>query len=217
MISSRDLVTSKTKVGDNAMQWRTVFTSWQVHVAPPFPQMANVLQLLDSIRTTAFIALTTLALGCSDRHVSIEQLPQTVVGVDVDTNEPRFVFVAPDGFDWNDEHRIWHNKTTRTSVTLAHAPGTTLQSVVDDFVADRMLPSGMELTEKVIRDVAGRPTLLVHGNRLNARYPQQFCTVAFGTTTGCAQITAIYPADGDEHAKQQIETSLLESRYEVPN
>ncbi|MEX1224776.1 MAG: hypothetical protein WEA31_09535 [Pirellulales bacterium] len=169
------------------------------------------------MRTTALIAMTFLVLGCSERQASVAPKPETVVGVDVNSKEPRFVFVAPDGFNWNDEHGIWHNKTTRTTVTLAHAPEVSFQSVVDDFAADRMLASGMELTNKETHDVNGRPTLLVHGNRLNDRYPQQFCTVAFGTTTGCAQITAIYPADGPEKMKAQIENSLLESKYQVPD
>ncbi|MEM6473543.1 MAG: hypothetical protein AAF802_28545 [Planctomycetota bacterium] len=100
---------------------------------------------------------------------------------------------------------------------MAHAPDTTFQTVVDDFVSDRMLGSGMELTNKETRDVGGRPTLLVKGNRVKARYPQQFCIVAFGTTIGCVQITAIYPANSPDQMKAQIEQSLLASKYEIPN
>jgi hypothetical protein len=88
---------------------------------------------------------------------------------------------------------------------------------VDDFVADRMMAANMELTSKDIRDVDGRPTLLVHGNRLNAKYPQQFSTVAYGTNTGCAQLTAIYPTDTAADLKTRIENSLLTSRFEVPD
>ncbi len=179
--------------------------------------MRVVLPKTVPMKSTPFIFLTLTMLGCDQRQASLEALPETVVGTNIGSREPRFVFVAPDGFVWNDEHRIWHNKSTRTSVTLAHAPGTSFQSVVDDFVPDRMLASGMELANKETRDLDGRPTLLVKGNRLNAKYPQQFCTVAFGTTTGCAQITAIYPADAPDEMKRQIETSLLGSKYVVPN
>ncbi len=169
------------------------------------------------MKTTPLIVLTLTLLGCSESQTSVDALPETFVASDINSQEPRFIFVALDGFVWNKEHQIWHNKSTRTSVTFAHATGTSFQSVVDDFVPDRMLASGMELTDKETRDIDGRSTLLVKGNRLKARYPQQFCTVAFGTTTGCAQITAIYPADAPDPMKNQIETSLLESKYEVPN
>lgn len=169
------------------------------------------------MRTTPLIALVFLALGCSERETFMEPAPPTVVGVDAKSKEPRFVFVAPDGFEWNDDHRSWYSEATRTSITPAHAPGTSFQSVVDDFTADRMQSAGMELIKMETRDVDGRPTLVVHGNRINTSYPQQFCTVAYGTTTGCAQITAIYPADLAEEMKAQIETSLLQSKYEAPN
>ena len=169
------------------------------------------------MKRTPLIFLTLALVGCADRQTSMPALPEAVVGAELNSPEPRFVFVAPDGFEWNDEHGIWHNKSIRTSVTLAHAPGITFQSIVDDFVTDKMLASGMELTSKETRDVEGRPTLMVKGNRLNARYPQQFCTVAFETMAGCAQITAFYPADLAEHIKRQIETSLLESKYESPD
>ena len=100
---------------------------------------------------------------------------------------------------------------------MAHAPGKLLQSVVDEFVPDRMLESGMELTSKEKLDVDGRTILVVKGNRLNAKNPQQFCTVAFGTQAGCAQVTAIYPTDSPEQMKKHIEASLLESKYETQN
>jgi hypothetical protein len=168
------------------------------------------------MKSMLLIVLVLTVLGCVERKSSIPVLPETVVGTEINSQEPRFVFVAPDGFDWNDEHRIWHNKSTRTSITLAHEPGTSLQSVDDEFVSDRMIASGMELINKETRDVDGRPTLLVKGNRMNGRYPQEFCTVAFGTIAGCAQITAIYPTDTRDQMKKQIEASLLESRYETP-
>ena len=168
----------------------------------------------------ALVALFTLLIGCSQHtesdfasgsHVTE---PRTTTD-DISVQEPRFVFVAPEGFRWNDQYRIWHNETTRTSVTLAHAQGPTFSAVVDEFVADRLLVSELKLTNKEMRDVDGRPTLLVNGIRLNAPYPQEFCTVAFGTSEGCAQITAIYPADGTDEMKKQIEASMLDAKYEV--
>ncbi|QDU28930.1 hypothetical protein ETAA8_40360 [Anatilimnocola aggregata] len=161
--------------------------------------------------------LVIFAWGCSERNPSNPPSPKTVVDAAPDSKEARFVFVAPDGFEWNDKHGIWYNKRTRMSITVAHAPGESFQAVVDDFVADRMLATNMELLSKDTRDVDGRATLLVHGNRLNAKYPQQFSTVAYGTRTGCAQLTAIYPRDTAGHLKTQIEDSLLTSRYEVPD
>ena len=158
-----------------------------------------------------------IALGCSGPHASDVPVASPVADIDGDLVKPRFVFSAPDGFEWNDEQQIWNNKVTRTSISLAHAQGTSFETIVDDFIADRMLAANMELISKDIRDVVGRPTLLVHGNRLNAKYPQQFCTVAFGTETGCAQLTAIYPKAADEEMKKQIETLLLSSRYKASN
>ena len=144
------------------------------------------------------------------------QLNTHALGGDPVSKEPRLIFTGPDGFEWNDEHRIWHSKQTRASISPAHAVGTTFQTVVNDFVADRMLESSFELLTKEIRDIDGRPTLVVHANRLNARYPQETCTVAFGTVTGCAQITAVYPAAADEGIKRMIESALLSARYEAP-
>jgi hypothetical protein len=172
---------------------------------------------IGDMRFFIFAPLVIFGLGCSTRNASDQPTPKTVVGVAPDSKEPRFVFVAPDGFEWNNEHRIWHNKNLRTSITVAHAPGTSFQAVVDDFVAERMIAANMELLSKDIRDVDGRATLFIHGNRLNAKYPQQFSTVAYGTSTGCAQLTAIYPTDTAEELKTQIGDALLASRYEVPD
>jgi hypothetical protein len=74
----------------------------------------------------------------------------------------------------------------------------------------------MELISKDVCRIDGRDTLLVHARRLNAKYPQQSCTVAFGTGTGCAQITAIYPTDMDQSTKTAIESALLKSTYGAP-
>ncbi len=169
------------------------------------------------MRSFMLAALAVIFFGCSERSASNRPIPQTVVGVARDSKEPQFVFVAPDGFEWNSEHRLWYNKNTRTSITLAHAPGKSFQMVVDDFVADRMLAANLDLLSKDVRDIDGRATLLVHGNRLNAKSPEQFCTVAFGTRTGVAQVTAIYPSDLTERMKASIEESLLTSRYELPD
>lgn len=167
------------------------------------------------MRILALIVLSVLLTGCSKKPVADETLPTKTVG-EISPQEPRFIFNGPDGFEWNAEHRIWHNETARTSVTLAHAVDTTFQSVVDDFTAENMLASGLQLNTKKMLDVDGRPTLLVIGDRLTAPYPQQFCTVAFGTEDGCAQITAIYPTNSSDQLKKQIETALVESRYEAP-
>jgi len=169
------------------------------------------------MRFLTLAPLVVFALGCSERNAADQPIPETAVGVATDSKEHRVVFVAPDGFEWNDEHRVWYNEKIRTSITVAHATDTSFQTVVDDFTTDRMLAAKMELISKDIRDVDGRDTLLVHGNRLNARYPQQFSTVAFGTSTGCAQLTAIYPTATAEDVKTKIEHALLTSRYEVPD
>lgn len=169
------------------------------------------------MRSFILAALAVVLFGCSQRNASDQPPRQIVVGPASGSNEPRFVFVELEGFEWNDEHRLFHNNRTKSSVTLAHEIGKSFQTVVDDFVADRMLAENMELLSKDIRDIDGRPTLLVHGQRLNAKSPEQFCTVAYGTKTGCAQITAIYPADMTEDLKTRIEKSLLTSRYEVPD
>jgi hypothetical protein len=168
------------------------------------------------MRFFIFAIIVVYSVGCTKRHSSDVPIREIVAGIAPDSKEPRFVFVAPDGFEWNREHRIWYNKNLRSSITLAHSPGTSFQTVVSDFVEDRMLAANMELLTKDVRDVDRRATLLVRGNRLNSKYSQQFCTVAFGTATGCAQITAIYPTEMREELKAEIEESLLTSRYEVP-
>lgn len=171
------------------------------------------------MRDMRLFLLPTFAIifvSCSERRASNQPIPK-VAGVASDVTEPRFVFEAPDGFEWNDEHRLWHNKNNRTSITPAHSPGKSFQTIVDDFVADRMLAANLELVSKDVRDIDGRPTLLVYGNRLNAKSPQEFCVVAFGTRTGVAQATAIYPADLPEDQKTAIEDALLTSRYEFPD
>lgn len=168
------------------------------------------------IFVSLLILMFMLEAGCSEGPKSGQSMPEKVVGLTPGSKEPRLVFVAPDGFEWNSEHRIWHNKKIRTSITVSHKPGAAFQAVVDDFAVDRMKAAKMELIRKDTREVEGRPTLLVHGNRLNAKYPQQFSTVAYGTSTGCAQLTAIYPTDTAQDLKTQIENALLNSRYEVP-
>ncbi len=168
------------------------------------------------MRYVLLVTIILLSQGCADRRASIDEIPRTVVGVDPESNEPRFVFTVPDGFDWNDEHRVWYSKAFRTSITLAHAPEASFENVVEDFSADRMSASNLELVGKDIREIDGRTMLLVHANRLTGKYPQQVCTVAFGTKTGCAQINAIYPRDMDASMKTRIETALLNSRYEEP-
>lgn len=167
------------------------------------------------MRSLTFAVLAIVLFGCSQRNASDQLSPQNVVGLAPGSKEPRFVFVALDGFEWNNEHRLWYNKSAKASVTLDHESRKSFQAVVDDFVADRMLAANLELISKDIRDMNGRPTLLVHGNRMNSKKPEQFCTVAYGTKTGCAQITAIYPSDMTEDLKGAIEESLLTSQYEA--
>jgi hypothetical protein len=164
----------------------------------------------------SMVAITIVALGCAKHSTSETAISQAVASEDRDSQEPHFRFIAPDGFQWNSEHRIWHHKGLRTSITLSHAPGATFQTVIDDFVPARMLTLNMELTSKEIRNIDGRPTLLVHANRLKGKYPQEACAVVFGTDVGCAQLNAIYPADMNKEMKARIESALLNARYEVP-
>lgn len=155
-----------------------------------------------------------VALGCLGSPAADAPVPSSAADIDSDVEKPQFVFSAPEGFKWNEDHQLWHNEVMRTSIRLAHDPSASFDNIVDDFESDRMLAANMELVSKDIRDVAGRPTMLVRGNRLNAKYPQQFCTVAFSTKVGCAQITAMYPKSMNEEMKQQIENALLAARHE---
>ncbi len=157
-----------------------------------------------------------LLLGCADPNGPDNATPQVVAGGTGDANEPRFEFKPLEGFLWNSEHRIWYGKEFRTSITPSHAESTTIQAVADDFGADRMLESKMELMSKDFREVEGRNTLLVHAKRLNGKYPQEVCTVAFATKGGVAQITAIYPSDMTPEFKTQIESALLQSKWVEP-
>lgn len=133
------------------------------------------------------------------------------------SKQPQFLFSAPAGFEWHKEQRLWYHKELRTSISPAHGPGASFQSVVDDFQKEKMLTAGMQLLSKEVRDVEGRPTLILHANRLNGKFPQQVCTIAFGTSTGCAQITAIYPTALGAAKKSELQAALLTSRYGVPD
>jgi hypothetical protein len=170
---------------------------------------------LQSILLLVLIWAAATFAGCSDQEPAANSLPTVVANGTTNPREPRFVLTAPDGFEWNEEHKIWHNKKQRMTVSLAHAHDTSFQAVVDGIIADRMSTAGMELLDKEVRDVAGRPTLLVHANRLRSKYPQQCCTVAYATASGCAQLNAIYPKDTAPELKAQIETALLTSRFEA--
>ena len=156
------------------------------------------------------------ALGCNQRKASVDALPESVVGIEAESSEPQFSLVVPEGFAWIEENRIWYNKNTRASVTIGHEQGKSLDAVDADFTVDRMQSHDMELTSKEIRDIEGRRTLLVKGNRLGSSYPQQFCVVAFETSVGCAQLNAIYPANSSQQMKMEMEEALLESKYGIP-
>lgn len=163
------------------------------------------------------VFVACIATGCGKNTPPSQEMPKTVIGIDETSNEPRFTFKAPDGFVWNEEHKLFYYKELRTSITMAHAPEQSLEFVIEDFSTDRMLSANMELLEKDVREVNDRKTLLVKGNRLNAPYPQQFCTVAYRTDNGCAQLTVIYPTDLSVEVKSELESALLNSTYGVPN
>jgi hypothetical protein len=130
--------------------------------------------------------------------------------------EPSFRLIAPVGFVWNEGHGIYYNDAIRTSISLTLAMSVDFQSVVDDFTPERMLDAKLELLSKEIRAIDGRPTLLVKANRLNAPCPQRSLTAAFAARSGCAQVTAIYPATTTPEIESEIEEALVTSRYVEP-
>ncbi|MCO6046572.1 hypothetical protein NG895_21960 [Aeoliella sp. ICT_H6.2] len=168
------------------------------------------------IKLLVAIVSLTLCAGCGKNDSAEEAMSNTVVGIDEASEEPRFTFIAPDGFVWDEQNKLFHNEQLRTSILMAHAPQQTLNFLINDFSADQMLSANMELVEKDVRQLDGRETLLVKGNRLNAPFPQQFCIVAYGTDEGCAQLTAIYPEDLSDEIKANLESALLNSTYGVP-
>ncbi len=152
---------------------------------------------------------TAQAVGTAEQP----RLP-TVTGVEPGSKEPRFTLEMPDGFEWSSKHRLYHNNQLRTTIRPTHSVGVEIQTVVDDFAAADL--KTFEVIDKEIVNVDNRPTLLLHANRRDGKYPQQVCVVAYGTKTGCAQVTALYPTDAAESLKKTLEKSLLNSRYEFP-
>jgi hypothetical protein len=168
------------------------------------------------VRLFILVSLVIFLLGCSERITSDQPTVTPVADVASDSKEPHIVFEAMEGFVWDKKSRRFHNERIRTQVLFSHSLGTSFQSLVDDFNSDHMLAAGMELLTKEIRDIGGRDTLLIHASRLKSDHPHYVCTVVYGTSKGCAQITALYPTDTKEEVQTRIERWLLTSRYEVP-
>ncbi|WP_147274147.1 hypothetical protein [Bremerella cremea] len=162
-----------------------------------------------------FASILFCGVSCSqEERVSLEstQLGPVVVG-SPRSGDPVFKFDAPDGFQWVAEHAMWSHDDLRVSIRPAFSLKPDFPALVAEFTAENLRAEKMELTSKELREIEGRPTLLVHAKRLNARYPQEVCVVAFEAESGCAQLTAIYPADISPQWKSQLEESLLHSNY----
>jgi hypothetical protein len=156
-----------------------------------------------------------------ERLKNLEANPQGDFGVTLapNTAELRFVFTAPDGF--RQEGMNWGGTTTDGLIVHAHVPGAVFQTIADEFIRAKSTISLRTMSQNV-GNTGVRPTLLVHwdlGQIPNQAKPQtsRGCTVVYGTSTGCAQITAVYPTDATEEMKRQIQTSMLNSWYTIPD
>ena len=168
------------------------------------------------MRNIFLASLVMFVLGCSDRNAADQPAPRTEVTAENKVKKPGFVFDAPDGFQWDDELGLWYNDDGSVGISLHHTPGESFEAVSGDFTEERMRRSNLELISKETRDIEGRPTLLLQGNKLNATVPKKFCTVVYATDVGVAQLTAIYEADTADELRAAVEHALITSRHNTP-
>ena len=130
------------------------------------------------------------------------------------TNEPKgIVFRAPDGFEERPQNHMFYHAGLRASISPAYQPGAVFDKVTAEFTEKNLRNNGMALREKQMKDVKGRKTFLVKGDRIKSKYPQIFVTVVFPADGGCVQLTAIYPADLQPELQQKIDSAILNAHY----
>ena len=166
--------------------------------------------MLPNLRCLTLFMLT-LVLGCGPRNEADRTISKPVS----DVKEGHFEFVAPEGFRWNDRKRIYFNLHTRATISISHS-GIPFESIDGEFIEGLMRAGKLELTRKETRALAGRNTLLLHGVGGTPEYPLESCVVIYGTANGSAHLTALFPTGMEKELKSQVESALLNSRYEVP-
>lgn len=123
------------------------------------------------------------------------------------------VFIAPTGFEEHPEKHLYYHPKFRASISPAYNGRAKFDEVAAEFTEEVMRAHGMALNEKTMKDVGGRKTLVLKGDRLNGKYPQVFTTVVFPTQHGVAQLTAIYPTDSPIEIQERIDSAILNARY----
>ena len=147
--------------------------------------------------------------GCAARVEGVKAHAPTS-----EANGPKgLVFTAPDGFVERPQNHMYYHSRLRASISPAYQPGADFDKVAAEFTDENLRTGGVALKEMRTEDIKGRRTLLVKGNRIKSKYPQISVTVLFPTSGGCAQLTAIYPADLPSEMQQRIDSAMLNARY----
>ena len=124
-----------------------------------------------------------------------------------------FVFSGLDGFEGPSEKGIFTNSKIRATIVPAFQPGVHFDDVVKEFTDENLRQSSMSARERVMKEIGGRKTYFVKGDRLSGKSPRMFTSVIYPTVSGCAQLTAIYPSDTSAQIQESIDSSLLNSKY----
>jgi hypothetical protein len=125
-----------------------------------------------------------------------------------------FEFTLFDGFDGPLEKGVFRHSKLRISINPAFKPGASFEETIKEFYDDTLLTqSKISPGERLDKEIAGRRTFLFKADRIGGKYPQAILTVVYPTKSGVAQITSIYPKDTPAEIQQQIESSLLMSKY----
>jgi hypothetical protein len=147
--------------------------------------------------------------GCAPRMDGVNAHAPTS-----EANGPKgLVFTAPDGFEERPQDHMYYHSGLRASISPAYEPGAVFDKVAAEFTKENLRTNGVSLKEMRTEHIKGRKTLFVKADRIKTKDPRISVTVLFPTSGGCAQLTAIYPADLPSEMQQRIESAILNARY----
>jgi hypothetical protein len=126
---------------------------------------------------------------------------------------PGFVFQGLEGFEERPRQKMLYNPELRASVSPAFQKGANFDAVMADLNDANLEKQGLVVKERKVEDVDGRKTLFLKGDRTKGQFPQVFTVAMFATKGGCAQLTAIYPADLPSEDQQRLDAAILNTRY----